>query len=43
MPNELRVEVSPTPQSQHLLDVDLIHLASDLGQAHQKYVCTILF
>ncbi len=39
----LRVGVSPTPQSQHLLDVNLTHLGSDLGQACQKYVCMIPF
>ncbi len=33
----LCVGVSTAPQSWHLLDVDLTHLASDLGQARQKY------
>ncbi len=35
--------VSPLPQHWHLLNVNITRLASDLGQAHQKYVCTIPF
>ncbi len=35
--------VSPLPQHWHLLNVNVTRLASDLGQACQKYVCTIPF
>ena len=31
-----------SPYGWHCLDVDLTHLVSDLGQACQKYICTIL-
>ena len=30
-----------SPYGWHCLDVGLTHLASDLGQARQKYVCTV--
>ncbi len=35
--------VSPPPQRWHLLNVNVTRLASDLGQAHQKYVWMIPF
>ncbi len=41
--NEVVTSTSPLPQSWHLLDVNLTHLASDLGQMRQKYVCAIPF